>query len=137
MARGRASALLFLLGFAVAAGGVATAAPKVDGVWGIVGPDGLPKCSGTAVLVFHQGIYVRALPKHGTLSGDRILEMGRSTYRISGDRVEVDQVLTWSAPEPRRTYLIKRGGAPELIREGETQIILKLCPSLDPRQLIQ
>lgn len=137
MARGQASALLLVLALAVASRPAIAAEPKVDGVWGIVGSDGQPKCSGTAVLVFHQGIYVRALPRHGTLSGDRVLEMGRSTYRISGDRVEVDQVLTWSAPEPRRTYLIKRGGEPELIREGEIQIILKICPSLDPEQLIQ
>ncbi|WP_193171030.1 RNA-binding protein [Nisaea nitritireducens] len=129
--------LLSLLALFVTVGSVAAAEPRIDGVWGIVGPDGQPKCSGTAVLVFHQGTYLRALPKHGTLSGERVLEMGRSTYRISGDRVEVDQVLTWSAPEPRRTYLIKRGGMPELVREGETQIILKLCPSLDPKQLIQ
>lgn len=137
MARARGAAYLLCLTLAVAAGATHSAAPQVEGVWGIAGPDGQPKCSGTAVLVFHQGTYVRALPKHGTLSGDRVLEMGRSTYRISGDRVEVDQVLTWSAPEPRRSYLIKRGGEPELIREGETQIILKLCPSLDPKQLIQ
>jgi len=137
MAIGQASVLLLVLAFIVASGPAIATEPKVDGVWGIVGSDGLPKCSGTAVLVFHQGVYVRALPRHGTLSGDRVLEMGRSTYRISGDRVEVDQVLTWSAPEPRRSYLIKRGGAPELIREGEIQVILKLCPSLDPEQLIQ
>jgi hypothetical protein len=137
MAQARGAAFLLGLTLAVAAGATHAAGPQVEGVWGIAGPDGQPKCSGTAVMVFHQGIYVRALPKHGTLSGDRVLEMGRSTYRVSGDRVEVDQVLTWSAPEPRRTYLIKRGGEPELIREGETQIILKLCPSLDPKQLIQ
>ncbi|MEO9899276.1 MULTISPECIES: hypothetical protein [Alphaproteobacteria] len=137
MARGRASALLFLLALASTAWSASAAEPKIEGVWGIAGPDGQPKCSGTAVLVFHGGIYVRALPKHGTLSGDRVLEMGRSSYRISGDRVEVEQVLTWSAPEPRRTYLIKRGGEPELIRQGEAQIVLKLCPLLDPKQLIQ
>ncbi|WP_156901185.1 hypothetical protein [Nisaea denitrificans] len=137
MARVRRAAFLLCLTLAVVARASHSAASQVEGVWGIAGPDGRAKCSGTAVMVFHQGIYVRALPKHGTLSGDRVLKMGRSTYRISGDRVEVDQVLTWSAPEPRRTYLIKRGGEPELIREGETQIILKRCPSLDPKQLIQ
>lgn len=137
MARGLASSLLFLLALANAPASATAAEPKVEGVWGIAGPDGQPKCSGTAVLVFHEGIYVRALPKYGTLSGDRVLEMGRSSYRLSGDRVEVEQVLTWSAPEPRRTYLIKRGGEPELIREGETQVILKRCPLLDPKQLIQ
>tara|TARA_E500000318_G_scaffold108402_1_gene119203 strand:+ start:607 stop:1020 length:414 start_codon:yes stop_codon:yes gene_type:complete len=137
MARGRASALLLVSALAVAVGSAIAAESKVEGVWGVAGPDGQPKCSGTAVLAFYQGVYVRALPKHGTLSGDRVLEMGRSTYRVSGDRVEVDQVLTWSAPEPRRSYLIRRGGEPELIREGETQIVLKFCPSLDPKQLIQ
>lgn len=137
MARGRGAAFLLCFSLALMAGAAYSAGPQVEGVWGIVGPDGTPKCSGTAVMVFHQGTYVRVLPKHGTLSGVRVLEMGRSTYRISGDRVEVDQVLTWSAPEPRRTYLIRRGAEPEMVREGETPVSLKPCPSLDPKQLIQ
>tara|TARA_E500000305_G_scaffold97258_2_gene87978 strand:- start:3709 stop:4140 length:432 start_codon:yes stop_codon:yes gene_type:complete len=143
MEHGRSPALLITLALTLCLSGAAVSAAtsgaeqKVEGVWGIAGPDGQPKCSGTAVMAFHRGIYVRALPRHGTLSGVRVLEMGRAAYRISGDRLEVDQVLTWSAPEPRRTYLIKRGGAPELVREGETQVILKPCPFLDPKELIQ
>lgn len=137
MARSGGSAFLLCFSLAVVAVAAHSAEPQIEGVWGIAGPDGDPKCRGTAVMIFHQGTYARVLPKHGTLSGVRVLEMGRSTYRISGDRLEVDQVLTWSAPEPRRTYLIRRGGVPELIREGEKQVILKPCPLLDASRLLQ
>lgn len=111
-------------------------AADINGVWGITGPDGTPKCSGTAVLVFQDGIYARVLPKLGTLSGVRPFVMGSSSYRIDGDRIEVAPVHSLSAPEPGRSYLLRRGGAPELVREGEQSVRLKPCPELDPSQLI-
>ncbi|WP_226893369.1 hypothetical protein [Nisaea sediminum] len=116
--------------------GLARAA-TIDGVWGFVGADGEARCSGTVVLVFRDGKYARVLPKLGTLSGEKVYVFGTSTYLISGDRLEVAPVYTWTAPEPGRSYLIRRGAEPALVREGEQPATLRPCPELDASQLIQ
>jgi len=112
-------------------------AASIDGVWGFVGPDGRARCSGTVVLVFKDGKYARVLPKLGTLSGVRVHVMGTSSYTLFGDRLEVAPVMTWTAPEPGRSYLVRRGAEPELLREGEQPATLRLCPDLDASQLIE
>ena len=122
--------LLLLLG----AGGAR--ADGIEGVWGFVGADGKVRCGGTAVLVFQGGTYARVLPKLGTLSGVKAHVMGSSAYTFSGDRLEVAPVLTWTAPEPGRSYLLRRGAAPELVREGDPPARLKPCPELDASRLI-
>ena len=130
-----AAALPVLLSLLLTGGGPARAA-SIDGVWGYVGEGGEARCSGTAVLVFRDGKYARVLPKLGTLSGEKVYVFGTSTYRISGDRLEVAPVYTWTAPEPARSYLIKRGAEPALLREGEQPATLRPCPELDASQLI-
>ncbi|UUX49717.1 hypothetical protein NUH88_20250 [Nisaea acidiphila] len=129
-------AALPLLALALLLGAGGARADGVEGVWGFVGTDGAARCGGTAVLVFHDGIYARVLPKLGTLSGVKAHVMGSSTYAFSGDRLEVAPVLTWTAPEPARSYLLRRGAAPELVREGDPPARLKPCPELDASRLI-
>jgi hypothetical protein len=132
---GRMAALPVLVSLLLLGAGPARAA-SVDGVWGFVGDDGKARCSGTAVLVFRDGHYARVLPKLGTLAGEKVYVFGSSTYRISGDRLEVEPVYTWTAPEPARSYLIRRGAEPALVREGEQPATLRPCPELDASQLI-
>lgn len=130
----RAALPVCLLALLLAAG--SARADGVDGVWGFVGTDGQARCSGTVVLVFRDGVYARVLPKLGMLAGVKAYVMGSSSYELSGDRLEVAPVLTWTAPEPSRSYLVRRGKEAELVREGDPPARLRPCPGLDASQLI-
>lgn len=107
----------------------------VTGTWGAVRADGAPKCHGTTVLVFHQGTYFRVLPNVGSTGGINQLILTRSTYRLRGDRLVVAQALSFSNPEPRRTYLVQRIGEPALILQGKERVTFKPCPPIDPTRL--
>ena len=107
----------------------------VTGTWGAVQADGAPKCEGTTVLVFHQGQYFRVLPNVGSTGGNNQLILNRSNYRLRGDRLVVAQGLSFTNPEPRRTYLVQRIGEPALILQGKERVTFKPCPPIDPAGL--
>jgi hypothetical protein len=107
----------------------------VTGTWGAVQADGGPKCEGTTVMVFHEGEYFRVLPNVGSTGGNNQLILTRSTYRLRGDRLVVAQALSFSNPEPRRTFLVQRIGERSLILQGRERVTFKPCPSIDPSSL--
>ncbi len=107
----------------------------VTGTWGVVQADGKPKCDGTTVLVFHRGRYFRVLPNVGSTGGNNQLILNHSTYELSGDRLIVAQALSFTNPEPKRTYLLQRIGGRSLILQGREQVTFKPCPPVDPAGL--
>lgn len=107
----------------------------VAGTWGAVQADGAPKCEGTTVMVFHQGTYFRVLPNVGSTGGINQLILNRSTYRLRGDRLVVAQGLSFTNPEPRRTFLVPRIGGRSLILQGKGRVTFKPCPPIDPKGL--
>lgn len=113
------------------------ATDAVTGTWGAVtsGGDGKPKCRGTALLVFHEGRYFKVLPDVGSTGGKNQLILAQSTYRLSGGRLLVAQALSFTQPEPRRTYLVSRIGERALILQGLEQVTFKPCPPIDPKAL--
>jgi hypothetical protein len=107
----------------------------VEGTWGAVQADGAPKCEGTTVLVFHQRQYFRVLPNVGSTGGNNQLILTRSTYRLRGDQLVIAPALSFTNPEPRRTFLVQRIGERSLILQGKERATFKVCPPIDPKGL--
>jgi hypothetical protein len=122
--------------FGVGDDAVAQSKPDaVEGTWGAVQADGAPKCAGTTVLVFHQGRYFRVLPNVGSTGGNNQLILSSSSYRLRGDQLVVAQALSFTYPEPRRTFVVQRIGGRALILQGKERVTFKPCPPIDPAGL--
>ena len=80
----------------------AGASTSVDGIWGI-SKDGRPDCK-VLVMVLRDGAYTKAMLDVGTTQGLRDSIAGRSSYTMSGDRLEVARSLSLSRPEPRQVF---------------------------------
>lgn len=107
----------------------------VTGTWGAVQADGVTKCEGTTVIVFHQGRYFRVLPNVGSTGGNNQLILTKSTYRLRGDRLVVAAALSFTNPLPRQTFVVQRVGERALILQGKERVTFKPCPSIDPAGL--